>query len=281
MVIEHGSFQISFPWKGDLPAAEVIVLKDVDIIGVGSLRRHQLEQLKAAKTLLVQTHEALIPEDVYNIYQAELLRTLECLRPFKTEKVDDWSFIEAQKVLFSKLFPQVENTLGVAAHKLRDEYLTEMPWSSWLLQDHWRYFAGFLRQKFPDYQELLDLAHWEWVQAWIEIQPFDLSSYSKSIHVELNPSLQIVNLRVDNPMLDKKLGMYAFAFDHTQNVVTETQLDIYQAYLLDLIQEDRKFTKAQLIEMALIGDEISPQLSSEQWYQKLTSLQEAGVVSAE
>lgn len=273
----HDDFLLTFPWDGVLPSADVIRLRDVEIIGVGAVRRHQLEILKKAKTLIVQTHEPQIPEVVRAIYDAELLRTLEWLRPFRVETGPRLDFQGAQEALFDSIFARTRKVLGVAAYRLRDEYLANMEWSSWLLQDHWRYFVGFLRQKFPGQTDLLELAHWEWVLAWLEIQPFDGDSVEPGI-LSLNPSLQIVRLTRENLSLSRDKGMYAFVYNETQARVVERPLDVIDAAIIDLLQEDRKYSKKQLLEMAALNLTEAPVPTAEQIEKRFLSLLEADII---
>lgn len=273
----HDDFLLTFPWDGVLPSSEVIRLRDVEIIGVGAVRRHQLEILKKNRTLIVQTHEPQIPESVRAIYDAELLRTLEWLRPFRVETGPKLDFVGAQEALFDSIFARTRNVLGVAAYRLRDEYLENMEWSSWLLQDHWRYFVGFLRQKFPGQTDLLELAHWEWVLAWLEIQPFDGDSVEPGI-LSLNPSLQIVRLTRENLSLSRDKGMYAFVYNETQACVVERPLDVVDAAIIDLLQEDRKYSKKQLLEMAALSLTEPPVPTEEQIEKRFLSLLEADII---
>lgn len=278
MTNENQICHLFFPWNGELPSQEVVVLRDVEIVGVGALRRHQLETLKESKKLVVQTHESQIPDQVRAIYDAELLRTLEWLRPFKVESGQAFEFTAEQWRLFALLFPKTRGHLGLAADRLRDEYLQNMDWSSWLLQDHWRYFVGFLRQKFPGQSEILETAHWEWVQAWIEIQPFDGESLSEPGIVALNPSLQIVTLSRKNPILKRDKGMYAFIYNSATATVGERPLDLVDALFIDLLQEDRKYSKKQLLEMASLSLKAAPALSSEEMEKKFLSLVADGIL---
>lgn len=272
MTHENQNCHLFFPWNGGLPPQDVVVLRDVEIVGVGALRRHQLEVLKKSKKLIVQTHEPQIPDQVRAIYDAELLRTLEWLRPFKVEAGQALEFQAEQWRLFELLFPKTRESLGVAADRLRNEYLQNMEWSSWLLQDHWRYFVGFLRQKFPGQADILELAHWEWVQAWIEIQPFDGESVAEPGVLSLNPSLQIVTLSRANPVLKRDKGMYAFVYNSVNSIVGERPLDLIEALFIDLLQEDRKYSKKQLLEMASLSLKATPALSSEELEKKFLSL---------
>ncbi|WP_374028719.1 hypothetical protein [Bdellovibrio bacteriovorus] len=270
--MDNGTRQLSFPLRGEWPAADVVALRDVDVVGVGGLRRHQLEELQKTKKIILQTHENKIPSSVLSIYQAELLRTLQWLRPFKVEEGTSFDFVQEQKNLFDKIFPLTKQGLGFTANKLRDSYLEDMEWSSWLLQDHWRYFVGYLRQKFPDRMDLMELAHWEWVLAWLEIQPFDVGALEFGL-VVINPSLQVVSLSQDNPVLKRDKGMYAFVYSDDRGTVVERSLDVYEAQIIDLLQEDRKYTPEQLVQAALLSDEITPRLSPEEWQKKFLSLQ--------
>lgn len=277
MSLKQADFLLTFPWDGVLPQVEVVRLRDVEIIGVGALRRHHLECLKKNRTLIVQTHEAQIPESVRAIYDAELLRTLEWLRPFRVEVGSRLNFQEAQNALFDALFLGTQKVLGVAAYRLRDEYLAQMEWSSWLLQDHWRYFVGFLRQKFPGQTDLLELAHWEWVQAWLEVQPFDGEASEPGV-LTLNPSLQVVRLTRENLSLARDKGIYAFIYSETKARVLEKPLDVIDAVLIDLLQEDCKYSRKQLLEMAVLSLIEAPLPSAEQIEKRFLSLVEADII---
>lgn len=270
--------QLDFPMNDEIPRSEVLVLRDLDIVGVGALRRHQLEELQKTKKFILHTFEDIIPDSVHGIYSAEILRTLQWLRPLQTQKGEAFDFREEQTKLFSRLFPRTQKSLGVAASRLTEAYLHEMQWSSWLLQDHWRYFVGFLRSKFPENKELLELAHWEWVHAWIEVQPFELGSAEAGI-VQVNPSLQIIHLSGRNAVLSRDQGVYAFVYDEQNHTVVEKRLDLYEAQILDILHEDRKYTEKQLIDMALLSEEIDTQLNIQEWGKKFQGLCQHGILT--
>lgn len=272
------SSPLDFPLIDEIPSSEVLSLRDIDIVGVGALRRHQLEELQKTKKFILLTFEEIIPDSVHGIYSAEILRTLQWLRPIQTQKGVAFDFREEQKKLFARLFPRTEKALGVAATRMMDAYLQEMEWSSWLLQDHWRYFVGFLRSKFPENKTLLELAHWEWVHAWIEVQPFE-PDFPEAGILQVNPSLQIIHLSVHNPVLSRDQGVYAFVYDDKKQTVVEKRLDVYEAQILDLLHEDRKYTEKQLIEMALMSDEIDTQINSEEWGKKFQGLCQHGIIT--
>lgn len=261
-----------------MPTSDTILIRDIDVVGVGALRRAQIESLQSEKSLILQTHAAFIPESVKAIYDEELLRTLQWLRPLREEVVQKFDFIKEQKDVFPKIFPRTQQLLGLAADKVSAEYLQNMEWSSWLLQDHWRYFSGFVRQKFPNNSELRELVHWEWVLAWLEIQPFS-SIYKEDVGtVVLNPSLQIVRLSKDHPLLQKSEGLYVFVYDPMQMRVVERPLDVHEAALLDLFGEDRKYSVEQLVDAALLVEELLSSLSRSEWQSKVNGLIEAHVL---
>lgn len=255
-----------------MPGADTLLIRDIDVVGVGALRRAQVESLQSEKQLILQTHSAFIPESVKAIYDEELLRTLQWLRPVREEVTQSFDFLHEQKIVFAKIFPRTEQLLGLAAEKVAAEYLKEMEWSSWLLQDHWRYFSGFVRQKFPNNIELRELVHWEWVLAWLEIQPFS-SIYKEDVGtVVLNPSLQLVKLAQDHSTLQKSAGLYAFVYDPMETRIMEKRLDLHEAALLDLFSEDRKYTAEQLVDAAMLTENLLSTLSRSEWQQKVDSL---------
>lgn len=270
--------QLTFPWNGVLPEAETVILRDIEVVGVGAKRRQQIESLQKSKHLVLQTHESQIPDNVRAIYNEELLRTLQWLRPLKIVPIEQIDLAREQQKMFSKVFPLTEKALGFSAVKVRDTYLQDMEWSSWLLQDHWRYFVGFLRQRFPLQKQIVDLAYWEWVHAWLEMQPFDLNVKAEAGIITVNPTLQIVPLLERNNVLDKEQGMYSFVFSPKKNEVVEKPLSAAEALLLDLLQEDRKFSQGQLVEMALISEEANVQLSKETWQDTVQAMLAAEIL---
>ena len=269
---------LRFPLVEPLPVDDVLILRDLEVAGVGALRRAQLEKIKDHKKLILWTYEDLIPTDVRAIYQEELLRSLHWLRPFKTEKGPALDLHAEHLRTFEALFPHSKKYLGFTSDKMVEDYLQEMTWSSWLLQDHWRYFAGFLRQKFPTNQVIQELVQWEWAHAWLETQGFQATGLGDVGQAVLNPSLQYVNLEHAHLILGKAEGVHAFVFSEHQQSIVELHLDIYQAELLDLIMEDRKFNPAQLIDMLVATSEVEPKLDKKQWQDKLEELKSSDII---
>lgn len=278
MIQDSNPMLISFPWNGVVPTTETVLIRDIDVVGVGALRRAQIESLQSEKEIVLQTHSAFIPAIVRDIYDEELLRTLQWLRPMKEQVVLEFDFLKEQQELFQKMFPRTKSMLGLAAGTVCSSYLHEMEWSSWLLQDHWRYLSGFIRQRFPENAELKELVHWEWVRAWLEIQPFVSVYQDDSGTIVLNPSLQIVRLSKYQPLLAKAEGLYAFVYDPMKMQITERCLDIYEAAFLDLLGEDRKYTEEQLLDAIVLVEEIAAKFSRSEWRGKLLSLIEANLL---
>jgi hypothetical protein len=253
--------QIIFPWDGDLEKlhdVESISLRDLDIVGLGTRRRHQIEKLQEKKNILFLTHKAQIPQEAQFNYQEELLRTLQWLRPQQTREGIQVDLKLEHKKTFSQIFPRTEQLLGVLANRVRDSYIDELSWSSWMLQDYWRYFVGFIRQRFPQNKSLFELAHWEWAHVWIDSLEYDLKkkSFEESDEswMELNPTLQILALSSDQPTINQEKGLYAIAYSPRQKRLVEKKLDVFSALLIDFLQEDQKFTFDQLIELAESSD---------------------------
>lgn len=278
MSLSNSTPHMVFPWKGEWPQAEAVIVRDLDIVGIGGVRKKQLLQLRDSKQIIVHTHEHIVPAAVQGIYEQELLKTLQWLRPVQSIASESFDFLEAQRELFSRLFPLTSQSLGLASKKLCEEYLQEMDWSSWLLQDHWRYFVGYLRGKFPDQKELIEVAHWEWIHAWLEIQPFESPSSSdlQNQALSLNPSLQTLSLSQDNAILKRPEGLYVFYCGAPDWIIREKNLDVYEAALIDLLNEERLFNFEQWVSMAALTEGWA--LSPDQWRSKAEALLDLGIV---
>lgn len=182
------------------------------------------------------------------------------------------------QVVSLPLFFASKKYLGLTAEKMAEEYLGEMTWSSWLLQDHWRYFAGFLRQKFPDNKELQELVQWEWVHAWLETQAFQSTGLGDIGQLVVNPSLQYINIEHAESVLGRTTGVYAFVFDEKSQQIIEKNLTVYEAEILDLVMEDRKFNSEQLLEMLVQTSQLDPKLNKTEWEEKLKALQDSAIL---
>ncbi|WP_413574644.1 hypothetical protein ACLVWU_10480 [Bdellovibrio sp. HCB290] len=267
---------LSFPWNGELPTSKQILLRDIDVVGVGAIRKAQLLNIQADCEFILQKHSAFIPASVRNIYDEELKRTLNWLNPVSEIEVLNFDFNTEVMRTFERSFPKTHQYLGVMLKPALELYLKEMEWSSWLLQDHWRYFSGFIRQKYPENKVLHELTQWEWIHAWLEIQPFESEkNYGKQITV--NSSLQVLALPEGNTKLQREKGLYTFVYDQDSVKIAERKLDIYEAALLDLLAEDRIYTEEQLLEMASL-EEIEPAININEWIKRIEVLLASAVL---
>lgn len=272
MSTNNETCHLSFPLQSPPSAADCYIVRDIDVVGIGSLRRHQLLQLvKQNKSFILKTHEAQIPSNVYDVYQQELLSTLHWLRPVQILSEENFDWMEEQRSLFRRLFPKTNQILGFTAARICDQYLHELERNTWLLQDHWRYFVGFLRQKFPENKSLLEVVQWEWIHAWLEVQPLDMPKCDPQV-VFLNSSFHVVNLAEDNSWLQRVRGVYGFVYSEKKTAIVEKKIDVAEALLLDLLQEDRKYTKSQLLEMVVLSSESVTQLTSQEWEKRFCFL---------
>ncbi|WP_413584269.1 hypothetical protein [Bdellovibrio sp. HCB274] len=267
---------LSFPWNGQLPNSKQVVVRDIDVVGVGAIRKSQLLKIQANHDFILQTHSSFIPATVRSIYDEELKRTLQWLKPVSVNDISSFDFPTEVIHTFERSFPKTTAYLGVMLKPALESYLKEMEWSSWLLQDHWRYFSGFIRQKYPEKPALRELVNWEWIHAWLEIQPFEIEK-SKGKQITVNPSLQVLALTENNSELQREKGLYTFVYDQETVKIAERKLDIYEAALLDLLAEDRIYTEEQLLEMAIL-EEIEPAINRNEWTKRIEVLLASAVL---
>jgi hypothetical protein len=280
--------QIEFPWSGELDSlesCEFVTLRDIEVVGVGIRRRHRILKLHQIKKICLVTHQMQIPIEIREIYQHELLETLQWLQPEKVEvdgKID--IPVELNKA-FHRIFPQTEKMLGALAGRICDAYMKELNWTTMHLEDHWCYFVGFLRQRFPQNRKMLEVAHWEWSQAWIDFlgasktEENSLTSNegNKSQIIILNPTLQIAALTSDNEILQKQKGLYAIFYNYATDTNVSLKLVETSAVLIDLLQDDFRFTEEQLCEAAAGNFNLLLGLTTEQWKEIIEMMKSEGI----
>jgi hypothetical protein len=268
-------FHMHFPIQ-DISKAQgaELVLRSCDIVGVGSVRFSQLEVLKKSFRVQVLDVRNHISEELLPLYQEEFLRTLTWLRPSEVLplKID---FQKEQKKLFSVLFSKTAHLLGDMATRICDLYLAEMPTRGWLLQDHWRYFTGFLRQQWPDKEDLLQVSYWEWVEAWLDIQ--NLSGYREEPNlISINPSFQPLRLDPEAAtLLNLPPGLYGCVFNQRRKQKYRGVLTPAEALLIDLLAEELKFSRAQLLDLASLEMKT---INREDWENVFLSLQDRDIL---
>lgn len=234
------------------PATKVseYYVADFDVLGVGSFREYQLRELLGLGTVHFISHPRMIPEAVRSIYDLELEQFRKKFPEVQISEAEQFDFIDLQNRLFDQVFALTKESLGDIGSRIQQAYQKEVSWDGWLSIDYWRYFVGYLRSKFPDQKDLISLVHWEWVHAWVQVQPFSFDYLGEQDVVEINPSLQTVILAEDIPSLERKKGLYGVWYSSIDKKIVSSPLSLIQALFLDLLNEDRKYSKNQLQEMA-------------------------------
>lgn len=219
---------------------EVAVLRDFEVMGVGSLRKYQLEQLRKSGPIILQTYRHLVPLGYEQQYEKELDQLKGWLQPVGISSVHESSFEAEAQALFLKIFPLLTRVLGRDLEKLLLEYLSEAPRSSLLLQDFWCYFVGFLRLKKIDIV-FVELANWEWTAIWLETR-MDYTFSGDQGQLMRSPHVEVIQLSQDNPYIDRSAGSYVFYFNRAKNKIEKVALEPQVALAFDLLEEDRKYS---------------------------------------
>lgn len=159
--------------------SQTLYLRDLDVVSCGTGRKNRiLDFIKSGAKIILQIHESFLPQDIRTVYHDELLSTLEWLGPWKTVSVENFDLRLAHLEMFEWIFPLTKLNLAEDFIPVVNEYLSEQDLNTWILQDHWRYFAGFLRRRFAHNKKLLEIANWEWAMASVEMQFIDMGSFS-------------------------------------------------------------------------------------------------------
>lgn len=259
-----------------------IFVADFDVIGVGSLREQQLKNLMQNNTVVLVLHPRMIPESVSEIYEAEVTSFKKRFPQIQIQEQEQFNFEAAQTQLFQNIFPLTIESLGQISARIQEAYQKEVAWDGWLLIDYWRYFVGFLRSRFPDQKDLISLVHWEWVHAWVQVQPFSFEYFENEGHIELNPSLQTVIISADLSNLNMNKGLYGVWYSEKEQRVISQGLNLTQALFLDLLNGERRYTKPQLVDMAKLHLESTKKqsVSDESLLENLEQLFNNGLLKA-
>lgn len=253
-------------------------LKDYEVLGVGASRRARL--LQDREPSLLQIHPDLVAPSARGLYEAVLEDTLAWLKPSSLQEVKISQPVE--DFLYPLLEKELKKELPLVAQVLKSElkpvlvsYLREFPWQGPLLTEHFRYFPIFVKKKFSD-SRLYLLAQGEWLSAYLSFADFGLPAQEEA-RVLLNPSLQTLYVPFELAELSLTSGLYVYYYDSVHHRVRRYKLDIYEAALVDLLGEDRKFTRDPLLDQALCM-ELGGSLSREAWLKKLSYLSELGII---
>ncbi len=183
--------------------------------------------------------------------------------------------------LWSLHFPRTFELLDEQAESYIQAYLREMDLSAEhnLKDEDLRYFAGFVRQK-SGHKLISEVARWEGALCLLKTLELEFVVRGDEGTVFLAPSLQTFPLTVGAEVLNKKPGLYGIIKQGSQ--VCDQLLGPFEALLIDLVQEDRKFTPEQLLQMAEFEGRELPQeireLSKTQREEKLKQLFQVGIL---
>jgi len=253
-------------------------LKDYEILGVGASCREHI--LKDPGPFVLQLHPDLVPEAQKQTYDLILAETLRWLKPQSVQEVHlDTS---SDEIIFSlmaetlkKEFPQTVQYLKSSYLGALRNYLQEFPWQGPLLAAHFRYFPVFLKRQFQD-SRLYLIAQQEWLWSYLSFADFGFPVQEQG-RVFSNPSLQSLYINSEISEIQKTQGLYILYYDYSENKVREHKLDVYEAAVVDMLQEDRKFTLDQLLDQVQLM-ELGGPLSKEQWLKKFSSLVREGII---
>lgn len=253
-------------------------LKDYEVLGVGALRRQAL--LTAAGDAELVTYPALIAPGQSEIYEALLRETLAWLKPREVrsaplpQPVGEF-LLEALLEVLRREFPQTTAYLKGGLRELLKDYLNEVPWQGPLLSAHFRYWPVFLKRKFQDARLYL-IAQKEWLWSYLSFADFGLPP-KEAGRLIVNPSLQSLYTEEEVEEVQLSPGLTVFYYDYSGNKLREYKMDLWDAAIVDSLQEDRKFTLNQLLDQLLMM-ELDSQLPREEWQKRLSELQGQGIV---
>lgn len=253
-------------------------IKDYEVLSVGAVRRQQVLATPGPVELL--THPALVAAGQNEMYEALLRETLAWLKPREVratplpQPVGEF-LLEALLEVLRKEFPQTSAYLKGGLRELLKDYMKEVPWQGPLLSAHFRYWPVFLKRKFKD-AHLYLIAQKEWLWSYLSFADFGFPPEEPG-RLLVNPSLQ--SLYTDEDVLEVQLsaGLTAFYYNYDKNSLCEYKMDLWDAALVDLLQEDRKFTLDQLLDQVLMV-ELDMQLPREEWQKKVSLMQEQGMI---
>ena len=257
---------------------KVSSVKDYEVLGVGASRREEL--LKKAPIPLLLTHPGLVPPEQFALYQALLQETLAWLKPSEVrpqvppQAAADF-IVELLLADLKMHFPQTSSYLKGGLRELIKDYLKEMPWQGPLVSAHLRYFPIFLKRKFQDARLYL-IAQREWLWSYLSFADFGFPP-PEAGRIFVNPSLQSLYTEEDISEVQLTSGLSVFYYDYAQFKICEYKMDVWDAALVDVLQEDRKFNQAQLLEQVGMMELESP-LARTEWEKKLSCLISAGMI---
>jgi hypothetical protein len=136
-----------------------------------------------------------------------------------------------------------------------------------------RWFPVFLKMQSAP-ARLLEMAEFEYLRCQAFSADFGLPVLEYGV-LALNPSAQFLEVRHQLSELQREPGLYCFV--KSRGRFFEMQLSLEQALLLDLLHQERKYTRQQIVAEAL-EHPMKIKTDKSEWDQILASLIERGVV---
>jgi hypothetical protein len=242
-----------------------VVLNDYDVLGVGGPRKREAQGLaltSGSTSVFLHCHPSLIPAPRQDFYAAVLKETLTWLSPIEMKNVEE--SVDLEKLLaeeFQKSFPRTFAALSSQASGCLQRYLREFPWQGPLLSDQFRYFSAFLKAEGAPLEMALT-AQQEWIYLSLSFSDFGSQRADPGV-LTVNPSLQV--FPVVQPAGPFMQGLYVYYCEPASGEVKEARLGALEAEILDLLQEERKYTTAQILAHLEVStkppDEVSKKLS--------------------
>lgn len=257
---------------------ELRQVRDYEILGVGALRRELILAAKNEFELL--THPALVPAGQSEMYEGLLRETVAWLKPREVRPVKPPQsakdfLLEALLEELRREFPQTTAYLKGGLREILADYMKEVPWQGPLLTAHFRYLPVFLKRKFKD-THLYLIAQKEWLWSFLSFADFGFPP-AESGRLLANPSMQSLFTDEEIPEVQLTPGLTVFFYNDSKKKLCEYKMDLWDAAIIDALQEDRKLNLSQLLDQLQLMDLETP-LAKEEWARKISNLQNEGAV---
>ena len=180
--------------------------------------------------------------------------------------------------IFPKSFPLLQSERGGADSIIWRVYLEEMELPAVRSWEDLRYFAAFVGQRKGRNTFVAESLLWEWVSYSLTKQEIESHGKGEQGRIFLNPLISFVRFSHAHPEFHKEPGLYALAWNEQAARVIEHRLEPLEAQMIDLLEEDRKYTKDQLLEMSLLELPLEFQTSKGEGEKRLQSLLQANII---
>lgn len=218
-------------------------VQDFEVFGVGARRRFDLQNSSEPIELIRHPWTFLpgIEEE-----------TLSWLKPAKVTQASMPLVADLLLHKFDQIFLKGAALLGDLKPKILADYLREMPWQEGLLDDHFRYFAMFLKRRFPQNPNWSEVFQCEWVRSSRLYESHGELSDASGAQFELSPSFQIYSLAEQaSTALAMEPGLYACSYDNEKQRLSEIKLNPVEARLIDWIENDSGFSRERVQSMMM------------------------------